>query len=443
MATATLIPTMTSEDGEEVKLRSVCDACTSAKVRCNGKVPCERCLKRGIECHYLPFKSRGGDKASSSTGNAKTSSKAATARQSNAQAARHSTAHLSDSMLDANEKKIWSVFFTLYRSFGKGCAQFWFKQQLFKMLRFLEGRAGSDPSSSSALIRLKGWMGALGIDVQSPPDGGLTRPPHLKYQNIKTPFFQATVDELRNEVARRRLPMLYVSREGCVEVNEAFVNTFVPDVPLMQRALEESAGGFLPWAGDLLARIFCRESDLILYIQGVANNLDAIGKPPTVPYIQAVPSMNILHVYKKTANGGVQDVLCVVRSVQMLHVDPLNMSIETTVVFDIPDESEVGKVPAKARVYSETVQSSGMDQSDDGFAAVLEENTSPGLSKMLKEQPLEEQEQQLPPLPDSMLEDDGEWLDNLLNWASSDAQLQGDHLAALPIADDMLDSNDL
>ncbi|CAM9675233.1 unnamed protein product [Ectocarpus fasciculatus] len=46
---------------EEPVLRTTCDACTSAKVKCNGEKPCVRCSNKNIQCEYT-FKKRCGPK---------------------------------------------------------------------------------------------------------------------------------------------------------------------------------------------------------------------------------------------------------------------------------------------------------------------------------------------------------------------------------------------
>ncbi|CAN0183931.1 unnamed protein product [Scytosiphon promiscuus] len=48
-------------DEEEPVLRTTCDACTSAKVKCNGEKPCMRCGNKNIQCEYT-FKKRCGPK---------------------------------------------------------------------------------------------------------------------------------------------------------------------------------------------------------------------------------------------------------------------------------------------------------------------------------------------------------------------------------------------
>lgn len=43
-----------------VKMKRNCEACTAAKVKCDGKHPCSRCRSRGVghTCQFLPKKSR-------------------------------------------------------------------------------------------------------------------------------------------------------------------------------------------------------------------------------------------------------------------------------------------------------------------------------------------------------------------------------------------------
>jgi hypothetical protein len=431
-------PQQKQQQQEGVKLRSVCDACTSAKVRCNGKMPCERCLKKSIECHYLPFKHRGGgggDKpgANSIRGGGGAGQQQLQAGQHPVQsisALSESYFHRDDSILDEYERKTWSVFFTLYRSFGKGCSLFWFQQQLFKMLRFLELRSrasASDTRASGALVRLKSWMTALGIDIHSPPEP-YPKPPHLKYENLRTPRFQGSLLDLKSYAAERTIPMLNVDLDGKVTVNDAFSAEFAPTVEEMQAVLEDSAGGFLPWCGDLMARLVSREADLILYLQGVANNLDMIGKPQAYPNEQMIPSMNILRLTRKSG----QEVICIVRAVQCLHVDVHSFGYASTIIFEIPPTSEEQTVPSKARHFSEI--QSGNDGGSGGGAGGIGEDSSHSNKKHVTEKEFSMDE--LPALPHDTLgmDDDAAWLDSLLNWAAEDS---GNQVLSLPIADDM------
>ncbi|KAL5373466.1 hypothetical protein DPSP01_012708 [Paraphaeosphaeria sporulosa] len=42
-----------------VKLRSSCDACSAAKVKCDSQVPCERCRDNAVHCFYSPSRRHG------------------------------------------------------------------------------------------------------------------------------------------------------------------------------------------------------------------------------------------------------------------------------------------------------------------------------------------------------------------------------------------------
>lgn len=379
----------------DVKLRSVCDACTSAKLRCNGKTPCERCIKKGIQCHYQPFKHRGGG------GSDKAKTKAAASNGD----------EFGDSFMDEYERKTWSVFFTLYRSFSKGCSLFWFKQQLFRMLKFLETRAGSDAPAANALLRLKSWMIALGLDVTNPPACGRSIP---KFQFQKTTIvnFQSTLDDLNTDAQKRNLPMLSISENGEVVVNDAFTAAFEPSQEVLQRAVDDAGGGFLPWGGDLLARILSKENDLVLYIQSVSDAMDAIGRPTGVPLIQVIPTMNVVRARKR---GG-QDVLCILRGIQRLSFQPDDISFSTLIVFELPEGSS-SEVPSRARPFSETTMAAAEDAE---------------FNKLVETEPSD-----ILPLPMDALSGPGdeEWLDSLLDWANETSDGNG-FMSMLPVSDE-------
>lgn len=388
----------------EAKLRSVCDACTSAKLRCNGKVPCERCLKKGIECHYQPYKNRGGG-GGSSAGAAKAKPQA---KQPDAL----------DTFMDEHERRSWSVFFTLYRSFGKGCSMFWFKQQTFKLLRFLESKAVKDVAAVNSLTRLKSWMTALGLDLNAPPPPCAKTLPRMAFPPT-SPIFQTTVDDLKADAERRHLPVLSVDQKGVVEANDSFEAAFGFSSEAFQEVLNESGGGFLPWGGDLLARVFVREADLVLYLQSVSNSLDAIGKPTAVPSVMVVPSMSLVRARKRSG----QEVLCMVRAVQQLFITPNNeFAHSAMIVFDLPEEPAMTS-SGKHRTFDEANMSSGLDEQMN-------------LASNKRSEP-----DDILPLPQDALgaSTDDEWLDGLLTWAADEQPLEV--MGYLPVADNMLELN--
>ncbi|EFZ03901.1 Zn(2)-C6 fungal-type DNA-binding domain protein [Metarhizium robertsii ARSEF 23] len=51
-------------DGRLKKLRSACDACHAAKVRCSGEATCSRCLRDNVPCHYSYRAHQGKPKGS-------------------------------------------------------------------------------------------------------------------------------------------------------------------------------------------------------------------------------------------------------------------------------------------------------------------------------------------------------------------------------------------
>ena len=110
----------------EFKFRSVCDECVTAKVKCNGKNPCERCAKRGIHCHYRPIKSRKSVKKDllSSDANPNDYSEVDLMAQAYAENKGGQLHQLAD-----YERKTWAVFFSLFKQFRHGCSAFWFRRQ--------------------------------------------------------------------------------------------------------------------------------------------------------------------------------------------------------------------------------------------------------------------------------------------------------------------------
>lgn len=58
------LPSSPAPDGKLKKLRSACDACHAAKVRCSGEPTCIRCLRDNVSCHYSYRAHQGKPKGS-------------------------------------------------------------------------------------------------------------------------------------------------------------------------------------------------------------------------------------------------------------------------------------------------------------------------------------------------------------------------------------------
>jgi len=322
-------------------LKSSCDACTASKVKCSGEDPCTRCVKKGVSCFYSPKKKRGPMKRERSM---LVSNQPMVIKSS----IEGSTNGLSS--LGSHERRSWSVFFTLYKYYGVSCSLFWFNRQLHKMRLYLLKQNKKD-----ALKRLSSWMEALNIDEEelagkveacnlklkewgksaeeasaaapkkriqwnradainlnrgsapfhlrvngeynapiTPSDNASTTTPgdiigSLDFSEGAEPGLQFSVDYLRP------------SSNSKVYTNSSFAELMGYDAKDIERDLEESGGGFLPWGGDVLSRILVNESDLLSFVQILAIKFNALGKPEEWPVVRTMPSVHIFDINHASA----------------------------------------------------------------------------------------------------------------------------------------------
>jgi len=308
-ATASAGTTMVMND--RVKLRTACDHCTASKVRCDGGTPCARCLRTQTDCYYRPVKRPAPSQLRKSNDKAKTSRKELsppTLSNYTEDGGLKMEIGLRQgaSCLDEHERRTWTVFFSMYRKYSRGCSSYWFKMQLAKMDRFLQQRA-----NHGALERLRGWMEALGIAVDE-LSVVCQPPPHLSnlIERIPQPTVHRSAEELRSEAHEKNIPLIYVNEQGLATVNLMFERTFGCNAEQLNTLLNNAGGGFLPFSGDVMARVLSREADLLTYIQVVALSFDALGKPEHFPANRSFPTS---HVFRVVPGDAKSEMWAVVR----------------------------------------------------------------------------------------------------------------------------------
>lgn len=378
-----------------IKLRSVCDICTSSKVKCDGNAPCGRCQRKGLECHYRPFRHQ----------------KKPTPKTLQDQLVRDlaSTAPPCPTHADADaptaglyffeeyERKTWSVFFSLYRKLVKGgdqanCSSLWYNAKLSDMHSFLQSRA--DPQT---LERFNTWVHALGITLVPQ-----SHPPIRQLPG--TVFFPELASSLELEAQAKNLPMIKISPSGQVTCNAAVRERFGCEASEFQHILDESGGGFLPYGADVIARLVCRERDLVTYIQIVSLNIDSVGKPPSLPSTRAIPTQCFVHVQaKQPGTGRFASCPCIVRSVYLEQIESMwAKSFYYTMVFDIAAPlGPVSPAPAEATEVAMEVLVSPRGEEMLPYADEFTLDVDQRETKRLQ-------------LFDDDLLDDSEWLDTLL-----------------------------
>lgn len=334
---------------QPLTLKKTCDTCTKSKVKCSGGYPCSRCASKGIQCFYSPRKKRGTPKG-----------KTTDLRQGpiivraevNEHAAKGTLSTLAD-----HERRSWSVFFTLYKHYGTSCSLYWFNRQLKKMRSYLKQRG-----DTAALKRLTTWMDAINVDIDvltqkmnnckikmmsqaviHPPGSvalwgiqGTVKDPEKKHleqlqalmedkKHSKTPFIKIKTKFLDSQ------------QEG-VEIfcNEAFSLVFGHTAENLEKELNWTGGGLLPWGGDVLGRVLSSEKDLLAFVQILAIKFNTCGPPKEIPCVREIPSCHMMNVdIKETSSNGkkvsVQCLIkCVHREVLKLEGSSLDISIDLT-----------------------------------------------------------------------------------------------------------------
>lgn len=331
-----------------VKLRTVCDICTSSKVKCDGKTPCSRCARKGFECHYRPFRHQ----------------KQATPQSLQDQMSKTlPTAPDGLFFFEEYERKTWSVFFTLYKKLLKGphasCSTVWYNDKLSNMHRFLQSRA-----DKSTLDRFNHWIEALNITISPISHAPIRQLPLVV-------DFPQLVDDLVNEAQTKQLAMIRISHTGEVTCNAYVYPRFGCAAQEFQTILDSSGGGFLPYGADIIARLVCREKDLATYIQMMSLNIDALGKPMSLPSTRSIPTQSFIHVQARPVDGTRFEASpCIVRSVYLEQIESQWVkSFYYTMVFEIgkPFRNGTSSAASPAVVSQISPPSASPTQQDDEF----------------------------------------------------------------------------
>jgi len=278
-------------------LKGSCDACTASKVKCSGGNPCSRCSQKDIACSYRPKRKRGPQRAKSSKRSAPSDENFA--------------------FVSTYEKRVWSTFFTMFKNQNRNrnkaeseYAWCWFASQLDKLRTHLNNQR-----NEGALKRLGAWLEALDVDMNKIISSGKSKCIFAAHQcgqcaalAMSAPIQRVvplTRDMISGQSATKmfddhsRPRLLFETRpEGStVEGNQAFANEFGLSNEDVERLIEWSGGGFLPWGGDLLARLLVNESDLLLLLQILALKWQALGPPNNNSHMSSQREVPSTHVF--------------------------------------------------------------------------------------------------------------------------------------------------
>jgi len=368
---------MTASRLNTLVLKRTCDACGASKVKCDGDQPCTRCVSRGIDCFYRARKKRLGkqDLPIADTSMIKKVRQPAIdvqVNKVNEEADKNSAKMLdaikkkSSTVLKPQEKRSWTVFFSLYKNYNAGCVRFWFERQFARLQMRLEKE-----NMIELLMMLRIWAKSLDVDYEhvrdrasvcmqelAKPDsvatslvgnGGLhlhisgkvgccgghethVNPSEATHQNIQS-FINLGDD----------IPRVDMSTSGNfpedvanVTINGAFENIFGFTQDEVNKMTRVTGSGLLPWGGDILCLVVPNENDIFAFMQIIAINLNwkEMGgfSFTQFPLVRESPSV---HVIACSPAGSLSPVPFLVKCLHREFVDVKSgVSLQVTMTFE-------------------------------------------------------------------------------------------------------------
>eukprot|EP00924_Labyrinthula_sp_SR-Ha-C_P003557 maker-scaffold_53-snap-gene-1.7-mRNA-1 protein AED:0.00 eAED:0.00 QI:152/1/1/1/1/1/2/270/427 len=261
------------------QLKKSCDACTKSKVKCVGGNPCNRCSKKRLDCHFSVRKRRQKTVVDMNR------------------------VH-SGSFLAPYEKRIWSVFFSLFKHYSTGPSRIQF---LAHICRFRHALEHQNPVLYG---KLSTWMERNDISSAALEQEAMNA--HAFVENHLSTVVKAKVIETEGlpvemNTLDPNMPTLVVSvgttlrkmftspDHWSVNVSPGFTAIFGLREEDFMDQLQRYGGGFLPWNVDVLARIIESESELLTLVQVLAvKNL--FGPPDVLPLKRSTPSCHLLEL---------------------------------------------------------------------------------------------------------------------------------------------------
>lgn len=235
-------------------LKRSCEKCTKSKVKCEySSAGCKRCIAKGFICVYRPKRKRGPQDKKSKLKKSKSSQDEGVDDEFY-------------SAVSSYERRVWSVFFTIFkhhqRTDSSTWAWCWFAQQLRKVEKHLKRT-----DNTNSLKMLSTWLEALKLDILSVNNQYKQQckfnpslcsscsalalsAPNKKGELYSTlpsiPIISKQDDPSQTE-DDANLPVLesYNMPQGSyVTVNEAFTREFGLSTEDMNKLLEWSGGGW-------------------------------------------------------------------------------------------------------------------------------------------------------------------------------------------------------
>jgi hypothetical protein len=94
---------------------------------------------------------------------------------------------------------------------------------------------------------------------------------------------------------------MYLTRT-CVCFQLRLLHRLFPSGPELTAVLARLYGGFLPWAGDLLALLLLSDHDLLAMLRTLAIKFSQLGRPRALPAMRKVTSIESATMLSKTGD---------------------------------------------------------------------------------------------------------------------------------------------
>jgi len=362
-----------TEPRKHARVRSSCEACSVAKVRCSGEIPCERCDKKKLHCEYQLERKRG--RRTVTTEAKKTCSNESCWGQVIMNPVNKCEDFGARFGLASVERRLFQTFFTIYKhhATSQSCCKEWFTYQLNKMSTFLSANGNKEGQE-----KLDAWMRKKNIEVRPhdprhyckvpgqivddktgqpiPPIHPLrgpkmrlkdtTREKKRKRNQNRAVYSNSGlyVEGMKNSAADRHIEKLKsmcflnlrsTHESFSVEVNEEFTALFGHTSSDIIILMERLFGGLLPWGCDILAMLLTSDHDLLFFMRMLAMKFNLIGRPAALPATRQVFSMQVFEF--ETKGGDIVECMlhCIHR--EFLSLDRTEVDIYFGLEPTIPD----------------------------------------------------------------------------------------------------------
>lgn len=258
-------------------VKKTCENCIRAKIKCDGKLPCERCKKRGRECVFLAEQKRGRRTirhgAASSGPVSPSPVPAASASTTSPPPKQFSPKHWKapDSPpVSTFERRMFRLTFSLFKFHHDEKRPAWFAKLFSQLLSVLAVRGEADLSELRAFMQCN-RISALPSPFPALPS--LIRLPRFpsKPQHDPSLFFLGSI---ANEGARVKCCESAMRWFGYTENGSNFPH---------QRPPASGGEEVFPWGADVLCAILEQDSQVLAYLRDVAF---AFANAPPQPCFQ-------------------------------------------------------------------------------------------------------------------------------------------------------------